>query len=151
MRKTFLFIFAITPMVLALGSFTLAQKEMSKMKPKSMTIDLKGSAEVPGPGDSDGSGKAKLTINHDKGEVCYDLTVKNIQTPTMAHIHAGAAGQAGDVKVKFDPAANGTWKGCVTVDHAILQEITQTPADFYVNVHTAEFPNGAIRGQLGSK
>jgi hypothetical protein len=149
MRKTFLFLFAIAPMVLALGGFTLAQKEMTKMKPKSLTVDLKGTTEVPGPGDTDGSGKAKLTINHEKGEVCYDLTVKKIQTPTMAHIHAGAAGQAGDVKVKFEPASDGSWKGCATVDHAVLQEITQNPTNFYVNVHNAEFPNGAIRGQLG--
>jgi hypothetical protein len=149
MRKTFLFIFAITPMVLALGGFTLAQKDMAKMKPMTMNIDLKGSAEVPGPGDTDGSGKAKVTINHGKGEICYDLTVKNIDKPTMAHIHAGAAGTAGDVKVKFESAADGSWKGCATVDHAVLEEITKNPANFYVNVHNTEFPNGAVRGQLG--
>ena len=146
MRKTFLFIFAITPLVLALGGFAMAQKQM---KSKSLTINLSGGAEVPGPGDKDGSGQAKLTINHDKSEVCYTITVKNIDKPTMAHIHAGAAGAAGDVKVKLEPDAKGAWKGCAKADHAILQEITTTPANFYVNVHNAEFPNGAVRGQLG--
>lgn len=146
MQKLFLFLFAITPMALAFGGFAMAQKEM---KAKSMTINLSGGAEVPGPGDKDGSGQARLTVKHDTGEVCYDITVKNIDKPTMAHIHAGDAKSAGDVKVKFEPAADGSWKGCVKADHAVLQEITQTPANFYVNVHNAEFPNGALRGQLG--
>jgi hypothetical protein len=123
-------------------------KDKGKMKGKTvhtMTIKMTGGAEAPGPGDKDGSGTAKITMNHDKGEVCYTLTTKKIQAVTAAHIHSGAAGQSGPPKITFDPPT----KGCASVDKALLDEIMQTPGNFYVNVHNAEFPNGALRGQLG--
>ena len=150
MQKIFLFIFAVTPMLLALGGFTVTQKEMASGKNKGpIEIELKGAEEVPGPGDPDGSGKAKITFNHDKGEICYDLSVKNIGEATLAHIHNGAAGQAGDVKVMFDPPKKGSSKGCTKVDHELIQDIMANPANYYVNVHNTEFPKGALRGQLG--
>ena len=114
----------------------------------SIAIVMDGKQEVPGPGDTDGRGKAKLTMNHDKGEICWDISVSKIQAPTMAHIHMGTAGQAGDVKIPLEKAANGSWKGCKTVEKAVMEEIMQNPSNFYVNVHNAEFPNGALRGQL---
>ena len=114
-----------------------------------MKIDLSGGAEVPGPGDTDGAGTVGLTVNAGKSEICYDITVKGIQAPTAAHIHAGPAGSSGAVKVAFKKAADGSWKGCVAVDKAILDDIMKNPGNYYVNVHTSEFPNGAIRGQLG--
>jgi CHRD domain len=115
---------------------------------KSLTVQLTGAAEVPGPGDPDGSGTATLTFDQDKGQVCFSISVSNIQTPTMAHIHMGAAGKAGGVKVPFEKGADGNWKGCANVDKAVLSDIMQNPGNYYVNVHTAEFPNGAVRGQL---
>ncbi len=39
-------------------------------------------------------------------------------------------------------------EGCVKVDRALALEILKRPADYYVNVHNAEFPGGAVRGQL---
>jgi hypothetical protein len=36
----------------------------------------------------------------------------------------------------------------VEVDRAEAKEILKNPADYYVNVHNAEFPLGALRGQL---
>lgn len=114
----------------------------------SMTVMLDGKQEVPGPGDTDGKGKAKITMNHAKNELCWDISVSKIQAPTAAHIHMGAAGQAGDVKVPLSKAANGSWKSCAMVDKAVMDEIMANHANFYVNVHNAEFPNGAVRGQL---
>jgi len=35
-------------------------------------------------------------------------------------------------------------------DAAILQEILDDPAGYYVNLHTEDFPPGAIRGQLAA-
>jgi hypothetical protein len=145
------FVLVAAVAILTFGGFTAAPsgKATGQEKTHSMTIQLSGGAEVPGPGAADGSGTANLTIDHDKGEVCYEITVKGIQDPTAAHIHAGASGTSGGVKVPFMKAADGTWKGCASADKALLIDIMQNPGNYYVNVHNTEFPNGAIRGQLG--
>lgn len=128
---------------------TVIRDELLAAAGSQMTIALTGGAEAPGPGDADGSGTASITLNHEQGQVCYDIMVSNIQAPTGAHIHLGAAGQAGDVKVGLKAAADGSWKGCVSADKDLIKDIKENPAKYYVNVHNAEFANGAVRGQLG--
>lgn len=109
-----------------------------------------GSAEVP-PGDPDGSGSASVTLNPDQGQVCFDLSWMNITLPAQAaHIHQGAAGVAGPVVVPFftAPVQGNSASACVSADQAVIQAIMTNPANYYVNVHTTDFPAGAIRGQL---
>lgn len=116
-------------------------------------VTLSGSNEVPGPGDEDGTGTAAVTVDMANGQVCYDLNVQNLAFPAAAaHIHRGAAGESGPVVVPFDmaPDASGAAASCVKVEADLLSEIAQNPAGFYVNVHTSEFPDGAIRGQISS-
>jgi hypothetical protein len=107
---------------------------------------LTAAAEVPGPGK--GSGTATLTFDSDKGQVCYMLMSSGTDTPTMAHIHKGAAGVAGGVVVALAPPATGMSEGCAPLAADVLADIVAHPADYYVNVHTAAFPKGAMRGQL---
>jgi hypothetical protein len=114
-----------------------------------LTTTLTGAAEVPGPGDPDGIGSAAVTVNPGKGLVCYELSVSGIATATAAHIHEAPPNAAGPVvvtltEVPFDSFSS----GCVEVDRAEAKEILKNPADYYVNVHNAEFPLGALRGQL---
>jgi hypothetical protein len=113
---------------------------------------LAGANEVPGPGDEDATGTAAVTVDFDNGQVCYNISVQNITLPAAAaHIHVGAAGESGGVVVPFDkaPDANGVAEGCVLVaDSAVLNDIASNPAGFYVNVHTSDFPDGAVRGQV---
>jgi len=122
--------------------------------PLSWTTALSGVAEVPTPGDPDGTGSASITIDSANSQLCYTLFVQNLTLPAQAaHIHRGAAGEPGDVVVPFDiaPDATGNAVSCVVVDAALLTEIAQNPAGFYVNIHTTDFPDGAVRGQvLGS-
>ncbi|MBI5649199.1 MAG: CHRD domain-containing protein [Chloroflexi bacterium] len=112
------------------------------------STELTGAAEVPGPGDPDGSGAAHLTINQGQGEVCFDITVADVAPITAAHIHAAPTGVAGSVVVNFNVAVNGL-NGCVAANPDLIKAIRQNPADYYVNVHNASFPAGALRGQLG--
>lgn len=113
-----------------------------------LSADLTGAAEVPGPGDSDGSGSAHVTLNQGQGEVCFDIEVADIDTPTAAHIHVGAAGVAGGVVVNLAIDSNGL-SGCVDgVSKALVKDIRKNPGSYYVNVHNAAYPGGAVRGQL---
>lgn len=116
----------------------------------SLTATLTGEEEVPGPGDPDGSGSAEVQINAGAGEVCYEIEVNGIDEATMAHIHRGAQGESGPPVVDFNVQENGL-DSCVTAsDAAVVQEIVNNPAGFYVNVHNEAYPAGAVRGQLGS-
>jgi len=55
---------------------------------------------------------------------------------------------AGPVVVPLTAPASGTSHACATVTRDLAQELIRDPSAFYVNVHTAAFPSGAIRGQL---
>jgi hypothetical protein len=92
-----------------------------------------------------GSGSATVTIRLGKGELCYTLTVSGLTDVTAAHIHRGSTGA---IVVPLTAPTTGTSSGCVSVDKTLLQEILNNPGAFYVNVHTATFPNGQVRGDL---
>lgn len=115
------------------------------------SVSLTGAAERPNPGDPDASGTAGIRIDTTTGQVCFTFAVRNIQLPSVgAHIHRGGPAEAGPIVVPLTaPGATGTSSGCVTATTALAQEIAQNPGAFYVNVHTREFPGGAVRGQVG--
>jgi CHRD domain len=109
---------------------------------------LTGDNEVGG-GDPDGSGTAAVKTRGT--EVCYDLKWAKVDV-MMAHIHKGAAGTNGDVVVNFfageSPLDATSKTGCATADAAVVKAIQANPSNYYVNLHSPEFPKGAIRGQL---
>ena len=113
------------------------------------TVAMTGAAERPGPGDPDGSGTATFRVNAGQGRVCYTLNVSNIEPATAAHIHRGGPEVAGPVVVGLAAPTDGSSEGCAEVTRALAQELIRTPGAFYVNVHNAPFPGGAVRGQLG--
>jgi hypothetical protein len=112
------------------------------------SASLTGAEEVPGPGDPDGSGTATITFK--TGEICWDIDVEAITLPAAAaHIHVGEKGVKGDVVVPLSaPDANGHSEGCTDVDDATRTAIHEDLAGHYVNVHTSDVPDGALRGQL---
>lgn len=113
-------------------------------------VSLLGANEVPFSGDPDGSGTAWLTLNYGQSEICWTISVEDILLPaTAAHIHFAPAGTAGGVVVTLSaPDANGWASGCTSASQELIKAIQQSPADYYVNVHNAEFGAGALRGQL---
>jgi hypothetical protein len=113
-------------------------------------VQLTGAAEVPGPGDPDGYGTAVLRLNRGQERICWHINVSNIALPaTGAHIHVGHADQAGAVVVPLSaPDQYGHASGCVNVDRELVKTIAKNPHHYYVNIHSAEFPAGAVRGQL---
>jgi hypothetical protein len=104
-----------------------------------------------GAGDPDGLGSANVLIPSGN-TVCFGISVTGLATPSAAHIHRGKRNQNGPIVVTLTaPSAGnpGASSGCVNgVSSSLVSEIRKHPSRFYVNVHTSEFPGGAIRGQL---
>lgn len=110
--------------------------------------NLTGAQEVGG-GDSDGSATARVTIADDFDQVCWNVSdVRNIGDVTAAHIHVGARGVNGPPVFTLTKSNEGTWTGCSEGAEWTQNRIEGNPENFYVNLHTAAYPNGAIRGQL---
>jgi hypothetical protein len=115
---------------------------------RAFTVALTGEAESPA-GDPVGTGTATMRLRAGQGQVCYRLSVENLAPAAAAHIHRGASGVAGPVVVPLTtPGADGASSGCAPATRAVVSAILAQPASYYANVHTAEFPAGAVRGQL---
>ena len=142
--KRLLLVLVFVP--LALVGWVQAVSAAEAGRPFSTT--LTGAAEVPGPGDPDGSGTATLTVNPGLGQVCYTLMVEGVEPIRAAHIHVGTADVAGPVVVPLLPPVDGSSSGCAEVSRELALAIIQNPENYYVNVHNAFFPAGALRGQL---
>jgi CHRD domain-containing protein len=140
---------AVGLLVLGAPAATAATAESSRL----LSARLTGEAEVPGPGDPNGVGSARIRLGNHR--VCFTLRWSRIAPPTAAHIHVGPPGVAGPVVVPLFAAPAGLppelsgVSGCVKgVDPGLIRAIRRHPRQYYVNIHNAPFPDGAIRGQL---
>ena len=135
---------------LALAGTALAQGDDPRNGGRKIAGTLSGTDEVPGPGDSDGVGLFEARVNPGTERICYTLTASSIDAATVAHIHTGALGVAGAPVLTLDTpdGDDDDSEDCQDIDRDLAQSLIQTPENFYVNVHTGPFPNGAIRGQL---
>ena len=112
---------------------------------------MNGAKEIPGPGDPDGRGRAKIAVFPARERLCFAIKVARIILPAAAaHVHEGPKDVAGPVVVTLiPPDSEGVSAGCVEVtDTRLLRRIRRDPGAFYVNVHTSDFADGAVRGQL---
>jgi len=115
---------------------------------RALQVALSGDGEQPA-GDPVGTGTATFRLRSGQGQVCYQLAVKNLPAAVAAHIHKGASGVAGPVVIPLaTPDQSGASHGCTAVTRPLVAAILADPAGYYANVHTAEFPAGAVRGQL---
>lgn len=137
-----------------------------------LTADLDGREEVNTSGtsaivgDPDGRGEIYVTgIDGDPNVLCYVLLAKKIGELGMppgngrqAHIHLGERGVNGPVVVSLAWPQGGQAGDCLNPatqparfvgdGPGIVADIKANPHKYYVNVHNAEYPAGALRGQL---
>lgn len=122
------------------------------------SIALEGAQEV-APGDLDAKSRAIVQVRPDAGVACFNIGWMGIDGDVFGgHIHAAPAGSNGGIVVSLfggplGPPTDfsgdrGRTMGCVTADSGVLWNIVNDPAGYYVNVHSTEFPGGAVRGQL---
>lgn len=97
----------------------------------------------------DVSGDFSAEIDLAGGQMCYMLEVEGIDDFAAAHVHEGTDGKNGPPVVTLELLGEDGDDVCVDVDAELLAKIAEKPERYYVNVHTASFPQGAIRGQLG--
>ena len=157
MGRRLVTILIMTMALSAVGAVMTAGGALADPKSATFSIQLSGAAEVcptaPGTCGGPGTGTATITIDRNARTLCYAITTQNVALPLLAaHIHVAPAGEAGDVVIPlFTQPVNTATVGptCLTgLDKNLLKDILRSPQDYYVNVHTAPFPNGAVRGQL---
>jgi hypothetical protein len=139
---------ALSAVVLAATTFGAHASAASSSM--TFTAKLTGMTEIP-LGSKHGHGTATITLSDSKRTVCYSITVMGIKLPAAAaHIHAGKAGKIGPVVVPFmAPGKTGHAASCVhSVRAALIKGMENHPTSYYVNVHTTDYPGGAVRGQL---
>lgn len=110
-----------------------------------MAIVLKGDAEIPAV-KTTATGSGQFTVLPDQTVTGSIKTVGLV--PTVAHLHEGAVGQSGPAIVTLTKTGADSF---VIPDDARLsdsQYASFRAGALYVNVHSAQHPNGEIRGQL---
>lgn len=137
------------PLAVGLAAFALPLAAQQPDPPTTLYVyaSLEGSA-VPGGGAEEGYADFNAALDHEKGEICYTFTAGDIEM-TVAHIHEGEAGESGPPVVTIELTGDDD-EICAEIDRGLARKIGNKPGDYYVNLHTAEFPAGAIRGQLAN-
>jgi hypothetical protein len=157
MGRRLVTIAVMTVALSAVAAVMTASGALADPKTATFTIQLSGAAEVcptaPGTCGGPGTGTATIEIDRNARTLCYAITTQNVALPLLAaHIHVAPVGEAGPVVVPlFTQPVNAATvpRTCLTgLDKNLLKAIISNPQDYYVNVHNAPFPNGAVRGQL---
>ena len=97
-----------------------------------------------------GTGSADVEINSDQNELCYEIALQGVEMVKAAHIHSGEEGMAGPILIDLKYAGDDTGgDACLDgIEESDLEDVSEEPANFYVNVHSERYPDGAVRGQL---
>lgn len=111
-----------------------------------LTATLTGANETAG-GDPDATGKLVAEIDADVGDFCYTLEAKDSAKPVAAHVHEGAAGSDGKPVITLE-VTGPDGDMCIAEEPDLLKAIIANPAGYYANIHTGDYPKGALRGQL---
>jgi hypothetical protein len=106
---------------------------------------LSGAEETPPVTTTTASGVAIFAFDPATRQLSYEMATYGV-TATAAHIHRGAVGVAGPVAYPLTTPAAGSSVGAVTL--SVSDEALLLSGGLYVNVHSAAYPGGEIRGQI---
>lgn len=153
---------AIAVPTIALGNARTNNSDLTPVTP--IQANMTGAQEVPNnvpataTNDPDGFGRSAVTFDLSvpgSEDVCWDLTYGNLTgTPLAGHIHGPAApGVSAPVVIAFSGFGPSSASGCrlLTAPEAVIAaDVVANPGNYYTNIHTTDFPGGAIRGQLAT-
>ncbi len=121
-----------------------------------LAADLRGAEQVPGPGDAGAQVTARFERSTTPGMLCvtWDVDGPLTEGATGAHVRAGAAGLTGPVLFALPtpgtPGGERGWeRSCIDGIHEDqIEQVFADPHRHHVEIRTAAFPEGAVRGQL---
>jgi len=142
----------------------VATQQIQAQEGKMIITFLSGKDEVP-PTESNASAWAKFQSVENDSQLSYWVSIVGLKEITGAHIHKGSEGQNGDIVTVLSEAKSAeggnetiSLKGNITKDglQGPLEgkEVSDLVSlmrngSVYVNVHTNEYKDGVIRGQIG--
>ena len=123
-------------------------------RPLTFRAVMLGTLETPTLPDTSGNGAMKVIatgVNH----LTFDVTMTTPAATTLigAHVHEGAAGINGPIRIDLSGGTNVSVSathltGDATIPGRTLASLIAAPDLWYGNVHTAIAPNGVARGQF---
>lgn len=132
----------------ALSACATLEESIAEGTADTYRATLTGSGVV-GSGDVDGYATAELSISDSLDQVCYDINdVRGLGAITGAHIHRGGPTVNGPVVFALEKNNEGGWSDCVELAEWKEEAFESSPTGYYFQIHTPEYPNGAIRGQI---
>ena len=159
-------------LIASLGASLLGCDKVSFPSPppeEQFQATLAGANEAPTPVTAPGTGAAMFAVTLDTF-LAFRLDVATIDSPTVAHIHEGAAGVPGAIIVTLysGPTRGAAYTGVLGQNQVRPSQLTQLPVSYgatprarfdsllalmraggvYVNVHTRSNPGGHMRGQI---
>jgi hypothetical protein len=163
MKSTFITVMATT-LTLVATSFVILQ-QIQAQEGSMIITSLLGKDEVP-PTKSDANAWAKFQAINNGSQIAYNVSISGLNKITGAHLHEGVKGQNGDVVVVLsgNKSADAEGNATILLGGNITKVDLQGPlkgkeisdlinrmrnSSIYVNVHTDEYKDGAIRGQIG--
>ena len=113
-------------------------------------------AHLEGAGDSstdalDPVHQGDAILRLEKTAIRFSILAPGLKTVTATHIHHGASGTYGPMLWEINSGYKGdAVRGTASdIPPGVIALIARDPSEYYVKLHTPEFPGGAIRGQLG--
>ena len=174
MRNIIFGILTVTPLVVVISVVIIGNGiaidfptiALAVVTEQQFTAKLFGEMEVPST-ETNATGLAEFKPKLNENTVTYSLNVTDIDNVTAAHINSGGQGQNGPIVVTLFQPDTSTQK----MVSGLLSEGNITSANLegplagkqlsdllssmhsmgiYVNVHTIQYPNGEIRGQISN-
>ena len=153
---------AAAPLTTTISTFTSAFTQY-----QDFVAELTGEMVVP-PVKSNATGVVYFQLDKKDNKIDYSLIIRDLDEATAAHIHIGKEGEKNDTVIVtlYKPfKAPRLLGGILSVDDDITSDIFEGPlagkqlsdlVNFmnnrtaYVDIHSYEYPNGELRGQISN-
>ena len=112
---------------------------------KSIKVTLSGAEQNP-PITTSATGSGAFTVGEDKS-ISGSITTTGVEG-TVAHIHLAGKGKNGPVIIPLTKTSDNVWSVPAGAKLTDAQYESYKAGDLYVNVHSAKFKPGEIRGQI---